>query len=218
MKFSDDTMMVLKNFSEINPNIMFKEGTTLTTLAPTKQVMAKAVLKDTFPTKACVYDLSRFLATVSLIDNPDIDFEDDRFEIKNNRTHISYTYAAESMIITSPKDELDMPETFGTWKVSGDVLRNLTRAAGVLGLPEIEFKSDGQRFTVSTVDSKNPNSDTYQEELDFFDSLPEFRITVNVENLRLLPGDYDVSISENIVHFQGEDVEYWIAANSNGGK
>ena len=71
MKFSTDTLSVLKNFSTINPSIVFKPGSVVRTISPQKTVMAAATIDETVETQAGVYDLSRFLSTLALFDNPD---------------------------------------------------------------------------------------------------------------------------------------------------
>ena len=44
MKFSTDTLSVLKNFSTINPSIVFKPGSVVRTISPQKTVMAAATI------------------------------------------------------------------------------------------------------------------------------------------------------------------------------
>jgi len=215
MKFNDNTISVLKNFSEINPSLLIKEGTVLRTISPQKTVMAKATLSDSFPSKAAVFDLSRFLATVSLVDNPDIVFETDRFVISQNQTKIAYTFAAENMIVIPPEKDIEIPSVVAAVDVSHSVLSGVIRAAGVLSVSDIAFKSDGKNLTLSAVDNKNPNSDTFVQDLQNDEELEEFNILIKVDNLKLLPGDYTISLSSaGIAHFKGKDVEYWIAAEA----
>ena len=72
MKFSENTISVLKNFSSINPSVMFKSGNTVRTISPQKTVMATATIGETFSSNAGVYDLGRFLATLTLFDGFDV--------------------------------------------------------------------------------------------------------------------------------------------------
>ena len=48
MKLDNDTLQVLKNFSAINKNIMFKPGNVIRTISSTKSVLAKATIKQDF--------------------------------------------------------------------------------------------------------------------------------------------------------------------------
>ena len=92
MKFSENTISVLKNFSTINPSVMFKSGNTVRTISPQKTVMATATIGETFGRNAGVYDLGRFLATLSLFDEPEVEFLDTKFSIKSGKSSVNYTY------------------------------------------------------------------------------------------------------------------------------
>lgn len=61
MKFSNETLAILKNFSSINTNIIFKPGDTLATISNAKNIFAKATIKETIPNEFAIYDLTPFL-------------------------------------------------------------------------------------------------------------------------------------------------------------
>ena len=84
MKISNDTLNILKNFSSINSNILIKPGNTIVTLSPMKNVMAKAVVNEDFDTQIAIWDLNKFLGTVSLYNDPNFEFNDDHVVISNN--------------------------------------------------------------------------------------------------------------------------------------
>jgi hypothetical protein len=44
MNLSSDTVAILKNFSEINDNILFKPGNTLNTISAMKNILAEATI------------------------------------------------------------------------------------------------------------------------------------------------------------------------------
>ena len=62
-----------KNFSEINQNLLVKEGNTLSTISVMKNILADAEVSESFPKECGIYDLNDFLAKVSVHD----DFEED---------------------------------------------------------------------------------------------------------------------------------------------
>ena len=94
MKFSNETLSVLKNFSSINPSMVFKVGNTIRTISPQKTVMACATIAETVEHQAGVYDLSRFISTLSLFENPEVVFGSDRFTIKGGKSELKYTYTS----------------------------------------------------------------------------------------------------------------------------
>lgn len=216
MIFSNDTFKTLDYFSKINPSIAFKPGSVIRTISPQKTVMAKATVSEEFPTSAGVYDLSRFLSTVTLLDKPDIQFEEDKFVIKAGRTKVNYTYAAESMIVTPPEKDIVLPEAECTIDVKWEDIQNVVKAASVLQLGEISFKSDGSTVSMSAVDSKNPTADNYNVNVADVDNISNFDMMIKVENLKLIPVDYQISLSsKGMAHFKSEKVEYWIALEAN---
>ena len=215
MKFSDETIGILKNFSQINPSILFKEGNTLRTISPTKTVMASAVVQETFDHSAGVYDVARFLATLSLFDSPDVEFGDKQFNINGGKSVLKCTYTSENMIVSPPDKDIQVPSPDAEFTLDWKDLEKVIKAAGVLQLPEISFVSDGESVSLAAVDSKNPTADTYSHVVVEDKTFAEFRMSIKVENLKLLPSNYDVALSsKGMAHFKGEKVQYWVAVET----
>lgn len=210
MKFSENTLSVLKNFSGINPSVIFKPGNVIRTISPQKTVMSAAVIDETIASNAAVYDLSRFLATLSLFDSPDVEFKENKFAISSDRTRVNYTYAAESMIISPPDKDINVPNPEVNVKVNWDDIQKVIRAASVLQLSEIAFRGDGQSVSLAAIDSKNPTADAFDVVVG--DSESQFEMIIKVENLKLMPKNYDVSLSsKGMAHFKSDKIQYWIA-------
>jgi hypothetical protein len=210
MKFSDDTLNILKNFSSINPSIVFKPGKILRTISPQKTVMAAAVIGETIGKNAAVYDLSRFLATLSLFDAPEIEFHDAKFSIASGKSRVNYTYAAESMIIQPPDRDIPLPDPEVTVDVKWDDIQKVLRAASVLQLAEINFTGDGNVVRLAAGNSKNPTADVF--DIIVGDSESHFDMIIKVENLKLMQKDYKVSLSsKGMAHFKSDTIQYWIA-------
>jgi len=70
MELSDRTLSVLKNFANINSNIVFREGNDLKTISVAKNILAKATLDEAVPQEFGIYDLNEFLNVLSLVENP----------------------------------------------------------------------------------------------------------------------------------------------------
>ena len=88
MKLSNETLTILKNFASINSGLEFKEGNKLATMSPTKTVLAKATIADSFPQTFCVYDLNEFLSVYSLYKDSEFDFDDVNVIFKSGRNKI----------------------------------------------------------------------------------------------------------------------------------
>lgn len=214
MNFSENTLSVLKNFSGINPSVVFKPGNNIRTISPQKTVMAAAVIDENIESSAAVYDLSRFLATLSLFDSPEIEFGIDKFSITSGRSRVGYTYAAESMIITPPDRDITVPDPEVNVTVNWDDIQKVIRAASVLQLGEVAFKGDGESVRLAAIDSKNPTADVFDVVVGESDA--HFEMIIKTENLRLMPKDYEVALSsKGMAHFKADNIQYWVAIEKN---
>ena len=218
MKLSDETLTVLKNFSAINPNIMFRPGNLLRTLSTTRTVMAEAKIQEEIEESAGIYDLSRFLGTLSLFKEPEIEFGAKAFRITEGRSVVSYTYAAEEMILTPPEGKsIPVPNPEIVARVEWARIQSVLKASGVMQLPHIAFTGDGTALKIQAFNAEDPTADTYSVEVEAED-IPDhsFRFVFNMENFKLLPKDYKISISSKngVSKFENPDITYWVPSES----
>lgn len=210
MKIATNTVNVLKNFAKINPSIVVQEGNVLKTISPSKTIMAKATVETQFSKKFAIYNLDRFISTVSLFNDPELKFGDKAVEIFDGNKKSNYTYADESVITKAPDKEINLPSVEVKFVLTNEVLKDVEKAAGVLGLPEIVVMGDGTNVFLQAMDTKNPSGDVYS--VNIGDTDKAFRAIFKAENIKIIPEDYEVTISaRGISHFVGKNVEYWIA-------
>lgn len=210
MKISTNTLNVLKNFAKINPSIVVQEGNVLKTISPSKTIMAKGTVDTEFGKKFAIYNLDRFISTVSLFNNPELKFGDKSVEIFDGNKKSQYTYADESTITKAPDREISLPSVDVSFTLTNEHLKDVEKAAGVLALPEIVVFGDGRNVFLQAADTKNSTGDVYS--INIGDTDKTFRAIFKSENIRIIPGDYEVTISSRgISHFFGKEVEYWIA-------
>lgn len=214
MKIDTHTINILKNFSKINPSILFIEGNTLKTMSPSKTIMAKADVGTTFNKRCAIYNLDRFISTMSLFKDPELKFGEKSVNIFDDNKNSDYYYADENTIKTPPDKEIKLPSVDVSFVLKDTDLKDVERAAGVLQLPEIFVVGDGSVVYLQAGDSKGVSSDTYSVAIG--NTNKTFRAIFKVENIKIIPGDYEVTISaRGISHFLGKDVEYWIAVEQN---
>lgn len=216
MKFNATTIAVLKNFSSINPSVAMKKGNVIRTISPQKSVMAAATLEQDFEGDAAIYDLPRFLSTMSLFQEPDIAFGSNKFTIKDGRSRVNYTYASESMILTPPDREITLPSTDVDVTMTWDDFDKIMKAASVLKLPDIAFVGTREDIRLAAMDVNNPSSDNFDVILDKTPNEDRsFTAVFRTENLKLIQSDYQVQISsKGISKFQSPRVSYWIAVET----
>ena len=219
MKLSKHTLNMLKNFSDINMSIEIKEGNILRTVSVQKNILAQAELEDSFPQDFAIYELNRFLGAVSLFDDPEFQFNGKSANIGTNTHSVDYVYCDPSMIVTPPENNINFPEPEVKFTLTQDALSQVMKASNVLGTPEIAVEggpAPADSIRIKALDVNNDSTDTFQVVLDEH-SGDKFRFVFKTENMKMIPGNYDVEISsKGISHFtlQGQKLEYWIATES----
>ena len=216
MKLSEHTTSVLKNFASINQNLVIKEGKTISTMSAMKNIVAKAEVDEDFPREIAIYDLNEFLAALSLFNNPVLDFSENHVMItEEGKTGNSLKYFySDPSVVTTPSSEITMPETELKFSLDSGDLSKVQRAASVIGSPDLVLEKNGTGSYLTVKDKKNDTANNYSLDVDAEGS-GEYSVFFKVENLKLLPTNYDVNVSsKNISHFKsqaGNAVEYWIA-------
>ena len=216
MKLSEHTVDVLKNFATINQNLVIKEGSTLTTMSAMKNIVAKAEVEESFDKEVAIYDLNEFLASISLFTSPILEFDDGFVTIKeenNPKNSLKYFYSDPS-VVTSPNKTITMPSKEVSFKLNGENLNKLKRAAGVIQAPDLVLEKKNTDVFLTVKDKKNDTANTFSIDVDTVADGSDFKFFFKVENLKLMDGDYDVDISsKNISHLasSNKDVEYWVA-------
>lgn len=218
MHLSDKTVSVLKNFSTINQNLLIKEGQTLSTMSAMKNIVANATVEETFPKEVAIYDLNEFLSVLSLFAQPDLEFKDDFVIITDGHgsAKTKYWYSDPS-VVTSPQKEVQMPSKELEFSFSSDTLTQVQKAAAVIGAPDMVLSSDENLPQLRVTDKKNSTANDYSidmEDIKENGESKDYKFWFKVENLKLMPGTYDVSISsKKISHFVNSksSVDYFIA-------
>ena len=208
MKLSNDTVTVLKNFSTINQNLVINPGKNISTMSAMKNIVAKATVTEEFPQAFAIYDLNEFLSALSLFENPDLDFKEDfvvMTETGSKGKSLKYWYSDPS-VVTTPAKEITMPSSEVTFTFSSDLLSDVTKAAAVIGAPDMVLEGiDIARAILKVTDKKNDTANNYAVGVDTnhedSDKNVPYKFWFKVENLRLLPGSYDVKVSSKKISY-----------------
>jgi hypothetical protein len=215
MKLSKETNEILSNFAEINQSLLFKEGNVLRTVSPAKSILAQAKIAESIPVEAPIYDVKQFLQTVNMFEDADINFGKTSVDVKNGKAAASYTYASKESIVAPPEKEIKLPSTEISFTLEKAAFAAAQRAAAVLGLPEIVLVGRKGKAYLTASDSKNTSSHKFEYPVGTAEE--NYNMIFKVENLKLLPRDYNVRVSaKGISHFESTsgDVQYWIAVES----
>lgn len=216
MELSDRTLSVLKNYSNINPNIVFNEGNTIKTMAVARNVVSSATVEETFPRTFGIYDLNEFLNVLGLVERPNISFSDDYATITDGSglSSIRYFYSDPDMLTTPTKD-ITMPDSEVSFTLSVETLAKIKRASAALGHQEIRIQPSNGSIVLTVGDSNDPTSHSFSINVDgSYSEGTEFSFILNVNNIKVVNESFQVSISSKLIsNFRSthSDIEYFVA-------
>ena len=213
MKLSDKTLSLLKNFSGINQSILFKEGSSLRTISVMKNILAEATITETFPKDFGIYDLNQFLNGLNLHQTPELDFENDKYVmIREGKSRSKYFFADPSVIVTPPDKEILLPSEDVCFVLNTQQLDKLLKAAAIYQLPDLSAVGEAGVVKLVVRDKKNDTSNDFSIVVGETDSI--FTFNFKVENIKILPGSYEVVISQKLLSrftSTDRDLKYYIA-------
>lgn len=217
MQLNANTLEVLENFSGIQSNLVVTKGKTLKTMAEARNVMSVAVLDQEFDQSFGIYDLKEFLNVLNLVETPTLTFGDDHVTVSDSTGLVSIRYFfAEPSILTSPAKDITMPECEVSFTLDESTLSRIRKASSVLGHEKMTITpgSDGN-IIINITENGDATSNSFAIEVPGSgEDGVEFCFVMNIKNLKLIAGDYDVEISSKLLsRFSNKttDVEYFIA-------
>jgi hypothetical protein len=212
MKLSDKTLSVLKNFSSINQSILFKKGNKLRTISVMKNILAEATITEEFAKDFGVYDLNQFLNGMSLHRSPELDFGNDGYVvIREGKMRSKYFFADPNVIVTPPDKSIQLPSEDVCFELSTEQLDKLLKAA-VYQLPDLSAVGENGVVKLVVRDKKNDTSNDFA--IVVGDTDAEFSFNFKVENIKVLPGTYEVVVSQKLLSrftSKNHDLTYYIA-------
>ena len=198
MKLSDQTLNILKNFAGINNSILVKQGTQLRTISVAKNILAEAAIDEDFPRDFAVYDLNQFLNGLSLHQDPDLDFSPDSYiSIKEGKRRVKYFYADPNVIVSPPEKEITLPSEDVHFQLESSSLEKLLKAAAGYQFPDLSAVGEAGVVKLVVRDKKNDTSNEFAVVVGETDK--EFSFNFKVENIKIIPGAYDVVVSQKLL-------------------
>ena len=213
MKLSETTVNLLKNFSSINQSILFKEGSKLRSISVMKNILVEANVTEDFPKDFGIYDLNQFLQGLSLHQSADLDFTNEQYVvIKEGKMRSKYFFADPTVIVAPPEKDIALPTEDVCFVLTSQQLEKLKKAASVYQLPDISAIGENGVVKLVARDKKNDTSNDFS--IVVGDTEEEFVFNFKEENLKIVPGTYDVVVSSKLLSRftnQNIDVTYFIA-------
>jgi hypothetical protein len=221
MIFDELTLNVLKNFSTINPSIRVLPGNIITTVNKGETVFARAKVPNEFEKEFAILDLSRFLAALSIITKPEVEFVDTHILIKNSTgsNKIYYTLTSPNAVLSKPDSKVSIKQIDVSFQFTLEMYSQLTKAISVLQSNEVTFCEENGKLVVKAQSSSNPSENVYSVEICELDNPLSKSYTIDVDNIALMPSDYTINLdTRGMVNFSKENLDYYVMIKSKSNK
>ncbi len=221
MKLTTRTRTVLDNFCTINPSLLVRKGNILMTESGTRAMMARADLEEenTFDHDFAIYDLKRFLGVLSLFDDPELHFEENRVVVEGGDRRLVYAFCDPSLLHVKPPSPEKVnvnkfSDPYVQFELSDTVLQTIRKAIGILGQTQMVFVGENGRISIRTGDSRNSSADVYSVSIG--DTDKSFRAIFRLENMKFVPTNYQVKVTDRgAAAFVGDPITYFVALEEN---
>ena len=213
MRLSKETFNILKNFSAINSNILIKPGNRIKTVSSGKNIFAEVNVQEDFDTEVGIWDLNKFLGVISMFNNPDLEFHDKYVEISNGRSSVKYYYSEPSLLTVPPKD-VKMPDVLFSFDLDEKDLNEILKASSILQVSNLNIVAKDGEIKIMVSDEKDDTSNSFSITVNEDYSGPDYLGSLDVSDIKFLPGSYKVELSKGIVSrfkHSTQDLSYYIA-------
>ena len=211
MKISKESINILKNFASISNNLRIYPGSELATLSPQQNIFAQAAVPDVFPVEVCVYNLNSLLELFSYMTDQEVEFGTDSLKISSNGSTFEYRYADPSVIIAPPAGKSIELDNHYQFVLSAADVNLINKAIGITAAEHIIIQGGDGKVTLQVGDKAK----SMKQSKVLGETSLEFTAILGVENFRVLPDTYTVTISKKkFLHFKSENrevPEYWLA-------
>jgi len=193
------TLAILKNYNGINTSMVINKGSQQNVVSTTKTVMSTVEIEEDFPVKFGIFDMGQFLNILTSFDEPTLEFHDKYVKITKENQVIKYRYSEPSLITTLSEEAIDKlnkhikPDC--SFTLSKEVLKKLQDIVSILRAEYVMFEGNGESIFIKTFNPKDESDTSFSVENGETDS--KFRMIFKFEHLKVLPGDYAVTISRN---------------------
>jgi hypothetical protein len=216
MKLTNNTVNILKNFSSINPSIYIRKGNKLRTIAMSGNIAATATISENFDTSFAIYDLNQFLNGIKLYDTPELDFSKDNCIVIKQQNHkITYRLTDPSLICSAEDRDIKLPSMDICFLMDNSHFEKLLKASSVFSLPDFSVIGEDGEITLRVRQKENSSSN--EVSITVGKTNEEFCLNFKAENLKIIPGNYEVIISKELIaQFTNTDFDltYFIGLES----
>lgn len=205
MKLSDKTMQVLKNFATINQGFIITPGNVISTIAVEKYIVAYCDVDETFERECQIWNLPMFLQVLSVMDDPDIEWNEKTAQMSSGQYLFNYTYGRNVEPRAPLKSKLKKREFAATFNITADELSKIMKMGNIISAEYVTIDIDEKTQTVGlkggeTKSNTNQFSIKVAAEID-----APVSVAVALRHLSILQLDYKVSVTDSAIMLENSD-------------
>ncbi len=110
---------------------------------------------------------------------------------------MKYFFADPNVIVAPPEKDITLPTQDVCFQMDSVTLEKLVKAAAVYQLPDLSAIGEAGVIKLVVRDKKNDTSNEYAIVVGETDK--EFEFNFKVENIKIIPGAYDVIVSSKLL-------------------
>lgn len=217
VKISKVDIDVLKSVYQINQTLKVVGGSNeirSKNRSNTQAVIAN--LESVFPRTFCIYDIREFIAVLSIVENPILDFKNDKYIIiksEDGKQKLKYAEAAENLINSHFIRQPSLPSVDFEITVSEKQLKAVMEAAYTLKLAFVGFVTENDKVLFTAFNTNNGSGDvTNGFSIEIGESTNTFELFYKTELLKILDGVSTFSIcSRGMSRVMNGAKEFWIS-------
>lgn len=216
MKFSQETIRLLKNFANINNSIHLKQGNRVVSVHPQKVIMAESFIEEEIPVDCAIFSLNSLLSLENVFSNPDYIFGENQVTISSDERKVELSYCQPECIFDGYEKSRNfvLPDNLCEFELSPIEFNYLKQLSTNMRLPHIVLSNRDGKMILTLCDLKNSSLGKYESVIKTtFLTDKDFRCSLSFANLKIIENDnYKVTLSSDIMLLNSvqHKLKYWV--------
>ena len=202
---SDSTVEILKNFANINNQVVFKAGNAQRACNDTRNFIADIELSEPLPQECSLYELNRLLGIIDTCRTdklPTIAFGSSALVVEHAHGSVTIPYAHSDVVAAPPATKFHMKKPIASFNLPHDLWTRIKKTAAVLQTTSLYIVVNAAgELVMKLVNEKDKGGDASGSASY---NMPNTQVQEAIENtwsvkfdaLQLMTGDYTVEVGE----------------------
>jgi hypothetical protein len=204
---NDSTIEILKNFANINNQVVFKAGSAQRACNDTRNFIADAELNEPFPRECALYELGRLLGIIDACKTntntlPTIVFGPSSLVVKHDYGKVTIPYAHADVISAPPGVQFYLKKSIATFDLTESLWTKIKHTASWLQATSLYIIiNTGGELVLKLVNERDKGGDasgsaSYNMPNTHVQEAVDNTWAVKFDTLKLISGNYTVEVGQ----------------------